>query len=221
MCGIFGFIGSPKDNKALTEAVKGAARRGPHGYGVAYYADGELKDYKTKAILRQDLPMVLGIRTTHLIGNSRLSTYGSYEDLRDFHPHFNTDRSIGIVHNGNVRNYEELLNEYGFQTLSDCDSEVIAHLADVQDGDFLDRMAKAIHRVSTKSPLAVLAINQDSVVAIRRGHPLYVADVGTGLYFSSREMPNSGELEDNVAYMFTLNGQRIHTHFIQLCTEAP
>ena len=221
MCGIWGFIGATKQTDALTHAVLGAARRGPHGYGVAYHGGGELKDFKTTAILSKDVQRVLSLDTTHLIGNSRLSTYGSYEDLRDFHPHFNTDRSVGIVHNGNVRNYKELLLEFGFQLLSDCDSEVIAHLADQYEGDLLDKLAKAVKKISHVSPLAVLGINQDSLVAIRRGHPLYIHEESDSLYLCSREMPNSELLEDHKAYMFTLKKSNINKQYITLRTEAP
>jgi len=64
-----------------------------------------------------------------VIGHTRWATHGKKNDTNS-HPHMSENKTITIVHNGIISNYEELkqmyLNDYVF--MSQTDSEVIANL---------------------------------------------------------------------------------------------
>ncbi len=134
MCGITGYVGSGKCRSFILE---GLARLEYRGYDSAGFvcldtdykhlrylkATGKLSQLVEK-LQHYDIDGTVGI------GHTRWATHGIANE-ENAHPHFDCQKSIGIVHNGIIENYHVLrkqLIEQGHVFHSMTDSEVIAHL---------------------------------------------------------------------------------------------
>lgn len=103
MCGIVGFINNEKKKKAiLTDMMKAIKHRGPDGSGT--YIDEYIA-----------------------LGHNRLAII----DIKDgIQPQYNEDKSLVIIFNGEIYNYQELQKELiqkGHIFKSNSDTEVIIH----------------------------------------------------------------------------------------------
>ena len=66
------------------------------------------------------------------IGHSRWATHGGVTEA-NAHPHFNTEKTLAVVHNGIIENYREIkadLESKGYVFVSQTDTESIVHLID-------------------------------------------------------------------------------------------
>ena len=164
MCGIFGYVG-PKDPVKITvDGLKRLAYRGYDSSGIAGIKDGNIlycKETGKISALEQE------IERTHLtldlaIGQTRWATHGKPNKV-NAHPHFDTDHTLALVHNGIIENHEALrkpLLEKGVVFVSDTDTEVIAHLvASFYQGDILKAVQNTIPLL--KGAFAVALIHRD------------------------------------------------------------
>ena len=115
MCGITGFVGFRDDSllKKMTDVLE---YRGPDAFN--YYTGDKAS-----------------------LGHRRLSILDLSEKGKQ--PHYNEDRSISVVHNGEIYNYQELKEELlkkGHKFYSNSDSEIISHLYEEYEFDFLEKM---------------------------------------------------------------------------------
>ena len=66
------------------------------------------------------------------IAHTRWATHGPPDD-KNAHPHFSTDKTVAVVHNGIIENYRELQTMlerlHGYRFSSQTDTELLAHLA--------------------------------------------------------------------------------------------
>jgi glucosamine--fructose-6-phosphate aminotransferase (isomerizing) len=183
MCGIVGYTGKSDCVPFLMEGLRRLEYRGYDSAGVAVVRDGcpeKLEVRKEQGVLAN---LVESLRHGRLqgktgIGHTRWATHGK-PTQENAHPHFSTDGTVGVVHNGIVENHNELREELlgrGAAFLSDTDTEIIPHLVcdyirrglDVEQA-FLETVKRlegafAIVMVSTRSP--------GLLFAARRGSPL-------------------------------------------------
>jgi glucosamine--fructose-6-phosphate aminotransferase (isomerizing) len=142
--------------------------------------DAELRVHRTAGRV-DDLAASLPARWkgTPGIGHTRWATHG--EPTREnAHPHTDASGRIAVVHNGIVENADELragLAAAGVTTVSDTDTEVVAHLvaAAFDDGapDLEQAVRRALARVVGTYGLAVLdARHPDRIVVARNGSPV-------------------------------------------------
>ncbi|HDH97210.1 MAG TPA: glutamine--fructose-6-phosphate transaminase (isomerizing), partial [Proteobacteria bacterium] len=103
------------------------------------------------------------------------------------HPH--RSRRVAIVHNGIVENYSQLLKlveEGGREMASETDSEVIAHLIDMEldeTGDPLEAVRRAVERLSGSFAFcAVFDDHPNLIVAARQASPMVIG-LGRGANF--------------------------------------
>lgn len=174
MCGIVGFVG---DN-ALLNVLEGLATLEYRGYdsaGVAYDHFG-LKVLKREGRLI-NVSSNLDIKHKTIprlaIGHTRWATHGAPNET-NAHPHVVGD--IAIVHNGIIENYKELISKFNLKLRSETDSEVIAHLLQLQEGPMEDRLKKVMEMLSGSFAVAVIDAKQkDKIFVCRKDSPLIVA----------------------------------------------
>lgn len=137
MCGIVGYIGN--EQTAVDVVLAGLTALEYRGYdsaGVAYLTDSGKIEVGKQIGRVEAVASDLGAPSLPLanaaIGHTRWATHGT-PTIANAHPHFNTDQSIMVVHNGIIENYAELrehLRGQGYTFLSETDTEVIPHLID-------------------------------------------------------------------------------------------
>src|SRR5262249_29288752 len=149
------------------------------------------------------------------------ATQGDPADNINNHPH-PTDGGW-IVHNGQVRNYRQLVDAFDLAPVSACDSEVLGLLIEQGAGSVFDRCRDAVDLVEDREdegtlfawqqPLVLLGLwpRPDRLVAIRRGNPLHRAEAAEGYYLASLPdgLPGTVRaLPDNAGCLFTRKGVR-------------
>src|SRR5690349_15853959 len=134
MCGIVGYIGSKHNGiSVVLDGLQSLEYRGYDSAGIAFL------DTKHQGHVVKQVGPVANVRTalssqsdgadtsTLTIGHTRWATHGLPNTL-NAHPHYNTDRTIFVVHNGIIENYALLrkkLEDKGYTFLSQTDTEVI------------------------------------------------------------------------------------------------
>lgn len=112
------------------------------------------------------------------IAHTRWATHGAPSQI-NAHPHYNTEHSIAVVHNGIIENYLKLRNYLtakGYVFESETDTEVVAHLLDYYyNGDPIEAMVKVMHRVEGSYALGIIFLDHaGEVYAVRKDSPLIV-----------------------------------------------
>jgi glucosamine--fructose-6-phosphate aminotransferase (isomerizing) len=129
-----------------------------------------------------DLP-----KGTLAFGHTRWATHGGVTDI-NAHPHLDCTKTIAVIHNGIVENYEELkamLVKKGHVFVSETDTEVIAHLVEeylkkftLSPRDAAPAFSKAVQAAfnDLDGLNAIILINTQAneMVAARNGSPLVV-----------------------------------------------
>lgn len=214
MCGVFGFV-AKEDGRMNLRLIQQIAldteRRGPHAFGFAWVdREGRLRHFKKEGRISDSLGLLsLAADARVLIGHCRWATQGNPEDNNNNHP-FACDGGF-LIHNGQVKNYDALLEEQDIWPTTDCDSEVIARLIEQENGNHLTRCIKAVNFVE-KGDLAIAAIwgRPPRVAIVRRGKPLWQGHTKKGsLYFASRAFALPGKatmMEDYTAQMWAPAG---------------
>ncbi len=191
MCGIVGYVGPKSAQEVVVEGLRRLEYRGYDSAGVALVVDGALAvDKKAgklanleKAIAETPLPAA-----TTGIGHTRWATHGPPTDA-NAHPHLGEARRVALVHNGIIENFDAIraqLEADGHQLVSDTDTEVVAHLVELQvrSGvgltEGMQRVCQVLEGAFTL--VAVDAEDPDRVVAARRNSPLVVG-LGDGENF--------------------------------------
>ena len=192
MCGIVGYIGNRQAAPILLDGLSKLEYRGYDSAGIAVYNGSEIGMEKAKGRLKvlselthdgATLPGTMGI------GHTRWATHGSPSDT-NAHPHFNSDKSIVVVHNGIIENYLKLkkkLEKHGYQFISETDTEIIAHLLDYYyQGNPLQAITKIMHRMEGSYALGIIFKDHpEELYAVRKDSPLIVGHTDGGNIIAS------------------------------------
>lgn len=204
MCGIFGYLG--KRDNALELVIKGLQKleyRGYDSWGVATDLNGTLfVEKKVGKISEAKLSDFTDKKASSAIGHTRWATHGGVTDA-NAHPHFDPDRTIAVIHNGIIENFEAIRKELGEEKfVSETDTEVIAHLIGLyrKELSFKEAVLKAVKRLEGRFAIVVLNAGEDYLIAARRGSPLIVG-IGEGEYFLASDIPAFLEYTQNVNYL--------------------
>ena len=191
MCGIVGYIGSKQASPLLIEGLSKLEYRGYDSAGVAIIENDAIQIEKTKGRLKnleeilQKSPIKGGVG----IGHTRWATHGEPSDTNS-HPHFNSDKTIAVVHNGIIENYiylKKWLKSLGYNFVTETDTEVVAHLVDhFYKGDIVKAVAEAVEKLEGSYALGVITSNEpEKMVAIRKDSPLIVGLSDEGNFIAS------------------------------------
>jgi glucosamine--fructose-6-phosphate aminotransferase (isomerizing) len=181
MCGIFGYIGNKNATKLVIEGLKKIEYRGYDSAGFASIHGGSIIDCKKVgrvAALEAEVKRKFIVELPLAIAQTRWATHGKVTEL-NAHPHLDHERSLAIVHNGIIENYESLrvfLKEKGISFLSDTDTEIIAHLiAFYYKGDILEAVQLTVAQL--KGSYAIALIHRDfpdQIIAVAHEIPLII-----------------------------------------------
>lgn len=176
MCGLFGFVASPRSDKGpdlgrLREIALHTETRGGHAFGLAWVdARGTTRMFRQLGPIGDDLGVLRLLKGARmLIGHCRWASRGAADDIANAHPWpFNGG---WYVHNGTIRDYDDLAVEYDFRPQSECDSEAFGLIAETFHGTDAERLAMAVRATRRRDQHAVLGLwgRPRSLVAIRRG----------------------------------------------------
>src|SRR4030095_14071738 len=124
------------------------------------------------------------------IGHTRWATHGKPTEA-NAHPHL--AGAVAVVHNGIIENHNALRRELasqGVTFLSDTDTEIIAHLANLalQNGapDLASAVRVALQRVRGTYAVALMSEREpDTIVVARNGSPLVMGRAADALLCGS------------------------------------
>lgn len=180
MCGIYGYIGPQNVVKTTINGLKKLEYRGYDSAGIAGVSDGKIIFCKEKgkiAVLEKELA-TMDFHCDVAIAHTRWATHGQPNKI-NAHPHLDTNRSLAVVHNGIIENYESLkktLISQGAVFISETDTEVAAQLiASLYKGDILQAVQQAVPRLKGAYAFAIIHEDfPDRIVAVSHGCPLIV-----------------------------------------------
>ncbi|WP_087025066.1 glutamine--fructose-6-phosphate transaminase (isomerizing) [Thaumasiovibrio subtropicus] len=190
MCGIVGAVAQRDVAEILLEGLRRLEYRGYDSAGIAVTTpEGELKRLRrlgkvqelTDAVHSQ--PMAGGTGIAH----TRWATHGEPSEA-NAHPHM-SGSDIAVVHNGIIENHEALresLKEAGYAFTSQTDTEVIAHLVDLEltrHDTLLSAVQATVKQLEGAYGTVVMDRRDPSrVVVARSGSPLVIG-YGMGEHF--------------------------------------
>ena len=183
MCGIVGYVGGQQALGVVVDGLRRLEYRGYDSGGVALVADDALLVRKRSGKLGnldKDLSESPLPPSTVGVGHTRWATHGPPND-RNAHPHVDCHSRVAVVHNGIIENFAVLrdrLERDGHDLMSDTDTEVVAHLLELELAEGHD-LTTAMQRVcrGLKGAFTLVAATADDpsrVVGARRNSPLVV-----------------------------------------------
>ncbi len=189
MCGIFGYAGAARDaREAVLEGLQRLEYRGYDSWGIAVVSNGSISVDKHIGLVGYDAG---SLPRSHIgIGHTRWATHGKVTDV-NAHPHYSSDRSFALAHNGIVENAPALkssLQKDGFKFISETDTEVIVRLIErrMRKAKTLSEAVRLSFKdLEGRNTIIVLA-KSGEIIAARNGSPL-VLGLGTSseIYLSS------------------------------------
>ncbi|WP_029456810.1 glutamine--fructose-6-phosphate transaminase (isomerizing) [Solidesulfovibrio alcoholivorans] len=197
MCGIIGYCGHRPAVPVIIEGLRRLEYRGYDSAGVAFLQGKDLITVRAEGKLA-NLEAKLAAQNVYLatsgVGHTRWATHGLPTE-KNAHPHTDASRSIALVHNGIIENYQELKKELaatGVRCVSDTDTEVLAQLVGCyykEKGSLAEAISKALSRV--EGAYAIVVVSRDNpgmLYAARKQSPL-VMGVGVGENFLASDIP--------------------------------
>lgn len=210
MCGIVAYIGKKEAYPILIKGLKRLEYRGYDSAGIALLSDEKINLYKKqgKVANLEDFASDKNVSGKSGIGHTRWATHGAPNDVNS-HPHYSTDGSIALIHNGIIENYgsikEELISR-GYTFRSETDTEVLVHLIDDIMKTERVSLVEAV-RLALQSVVGAYAIviiskdNPDQLVAARKSSPLVVGIGSEGDFYLASDATPIIEYTKQVVYL--------------------
>ena len=191
MCGIIGYLGHEDPKGVLLDGLKRLEYRGYDSAGIAIHEKDKVEVFRCEGRLA-NLEKKLGSRTfvgSCGVGHTRWATHGAPTEI-NAHPH--RIGHITLVHNGIIENYidhRDALLEMGRKIHSETDSEIVAHLFDLevsQGRSLQDAILNILPRLKGSYAFVVMNDKEPGVLAgIRNGAPLLLGIGKNECYLAS------------------------------------
>ena len=214
MCGIVGYVGEEQAAPILLSGLEKLEYRGYDSAGIAVRneADGNIEIVKAKGrlrILSEKTDGGMAVPGTCGIGHTRWATHGEPSE-NNAHPHCSADRSVVLVHNGIIENYQELkdkLLKSGYTFYSQTDTEIAVQLVDYyykKTGTPLEALTRTMLRIRGSYAFGVMFHDcPGRIFAARKDSPLIIGMSGTGTLIAS-DVPAILDKTRNVYYIGNL-----------------
>ena len=211
MCGIVGFVGEEPAAPILLSGLEKLEYRGYDSAGIAVRNEetGRIEVVKAKGrlkILSEKTDGGLAVPGTCGIGHTRWATHGEPSE-NNAHPHCTDDRSVVLVHNGIIENYQELkekLLKSGYSFYSQTDTEIAVKLVDYyykKTGTPLEALTRAMLRIRGSYAFGVMFKDcPGRLFAARKDSPLIIGKNETGCLIAS-DVPAILDRTRNVYYI--------------------
>ncbi len=188
-------MGARKAAPILLQGLEKLEYRGYDSAGIALLEKGRLEVIKTRgriAALRERVEQKGPLTACCGIGHTRWATHGEPSEL-NAHPHVSDNGRVALVHNGIIENYQELremLRAKGFVIRTQTDSEVAAHLFQMNDhGDSLAALRETMKLIRGSYALGVVTADApDELVCARQDSPL-ILGLGEGETMIASDIP--------------------------------
>ena len=156
--------------------------RGYDSAGIALLTDNRISITRSEGVLSG---LVNIVKRNNIdgycgIGHTRWATHGKANEV-NAHPHTNSAGTIAIVHNGIIENFFALkldLQKKGYSFVSETDTEVIAHLIDLEmavgEVSLLTAVKKVVTKLDGSFAILVMNNNKNEIIAARKGSPLCI-----------------------------------------------
>ena len=245
MCGIVGYIGDEQAAPILLSGLSKLEYRGYDSAGIAVRNEktGKIEIVKEKGRLRALVEKTDGgkaVPGTSGIGHTRWATHGE-PSTQNAHPHCTDDRSVVLVHNGIIENYQELkekLVKSGYSFYSQTDTEVAVKLIDYyykKTGTPLEAISRAMLRIRGSYAFGVLfhdypgklfAARKDSplIIGISEHGGLIASDV-PAILDKTRKVYYIGNLEiaeisKEEVHFYNIDREELHKDLVEIKWDA-
>ena len=210
MCGIVGYVGEQQAAPILLEGLSKLEYRGYDSAGIAVRDDSaEISVVKAKGrlkILSEKTDNGRSVHGTCGIGHTRWATHGEPSE-NNAHPHCTDDRSVVLVHNGIIENYQELkdkLVKSGYTFYSQTDTEIAVKLVDYyykKTGTPLEALTRTMLRIRGSYAFGVMFKDYPGkLFAARKDSPLIIGKNDSGSLMAS-DVPAILDKTRNVYYI--------------------
>ena len=245
MCGIVGYIVDEQAAPILLSGLSKLEYRGYDSAGIAVRdeATGKIEIVKEKGRLRALVEKTdngKAVPGTCGIGHTRWATHGE-PSAQNAHPHCTDDRSVVLVHNGIIENYQELkekLVKSGYSFYSQTDTEVAVKLIDYyykKTGTPLEAISRAMLRIRGSYAFGVLfhdypgklfAARKDSplIIGISEHGGLIASDV-PAILDKTRKVYYIGNLEiaeisKEEVHFYNIDREELHKDLVEIKWDA-
>jgi glucosamine--fructose-6-phosphate aminotransferase (isomerizing) len=179
MCGIYGYVGEPTDlGSSVLCALKTLEYRGYDSWGVGIAVNGHIEVEKQAGKIG---PAEVNFPLSDLgFGHTRWATHGGVTES-NAHPQLDCTGKLAVIHNGIIENFRSLREELianGHAFRSDTDSEVMAHLLEVEidrsGGDLTVAFQAAFSQLDGLNAIIAMDSRTRELVAAKNVSPLVV-----------------------------------------------
>lgn len=206
MCGIVGAVTQRNVLGILVEGLKRLEYRGYDSAGVALIDQAELHIRKALGKVSELEKEIISnpVKGQTGIAHTRWATHGKPSQT-NAHPHHSGN--IALVHNGIIENHEVLrtrLKEFGYEFITETDTEVISHLVNHNRnkcGDLFQAVQITVKELEGAYGLAVVCSDEpERLVAARSGSPLVIG-VGIEENFIASDQMALRQVTDRFVYL--------------------
>ena len=245
MCGIVGYVGEGQAAPILLSGLEKLEYRGYDSAGIAVRneSDGYIEVVKAKGrlrILAEKTDGGMAVPGTCGIGHTRWATHGEPSE-NNAHPHCSEDRSVVLVHNGIIENYQELkdkLLKSGYTFYSQTDTEIAVKLVDYyykKTGTPLEALTRAMLRIRGSYAFGVMFHDcPGRIFAARKDSPLIIGMSAHGALIASdvpaildktRDVYYIGnmeiaELSKDEVHFYNIDREEIHKDMVEIKWDA-
>ena len=196
MCGIVGYNGILQAAPILLKGLQKLEYRGYDSAGIAVRNEetGKIEVVKEKGRLKTLIEKTdsgSAVPGNCGIGHTRWATHGE-PSVQNAHPHCTDDKSVVLVHNGIIENYQELkekLQKSGYTFYSQTDTEVATKLIDYyykKTGTPLEAISRAMLRIRGSYAFGIMFHDYPGkLFAARKDSPLIIGKNDTGCLIAS------------------------------------
>ena len=211
MCGIVGYVGTEQAAPILLAGLSKLEYRGYDSAGIAIRNEdtGDITVVKAKGrlkILSEKTNDGRAVPGTCGIGHTRWATHGEPSE-NNAHPHCTDDKSVVLVDNRIIENYQELkdkLIKSGYAFYSQTDTEIAVKLVDYyyrKTGTPLEAISRAMLRIRGSYAFGIMFHDHPGkIFAARKDSPLIIGKSQTGCLIAS-DVPAILDKTRNVYYI--------------------